>query len=267
MNNHLVVHDPVKKQNNYVARVTDPSVSGGPVRMRVCANFMAFVPLDKGGRTMRVHVQDPDIAAKISAIDDFVRAETISRNAEWFDNDMDDDAINTLFRDSLNKLRSTMTVLLSDTREANWYSRGEYLDSEPEGGSLDPGTALVLDVEIQGLFFYPKKFGIRWIVRNVNINLDTDTADDDAGEDLCDREQIEECWRQDVAEVASQIDRDIARLQDSVAKLQATKLSIASELEEVRARKSVDAEWEKRLKDLAKRCATYFSGETAKGEP
>jgi hypothetical protein len=119
-------------------------------------------------------------------------------------------------------------------------------------------------LEVQGLFFYPKKFGIRWIVRNVYLDegagANTD-ASDDVNDHALERAHIEAAWCLDVAEFTDKLDRDIAVMHTNIAKLQNTKASISSMLAEACARTSMDAEWDKRFRTLAKKYAAYLAGE------
>lgn len=251
---NIRVHKPVEKQNIFVAKVSDDS-QGKVVRLRIDASFLSITPLEKGGNTMKIYVPDTKASRPISQIDDIVRAETIAKNSQWFDNEMSDDAINTLFRDSLNKVRNTMTVLLSEAWEPNWFLNDEYMENPPE---LKSGTQLTLELEVMGLYFYPKKFGIRWMVRNIYLS-DIDKLDVEA-EDCVDKRYIEDIWSRDIEEVCTGIDKDISFFKNNIAKLETVKNDMTRHYTEAVDRKAMDEEWTSALAALSKRCASYFAG-------
>jgi hypothetical protein len=254
----IQVHNPVKKLKNYVAKVT--TLTGKPLRLRVDATYMSMATLEKGGQTMKVYIPDADVARHLSEVDDFVRAETIERNGDWFDNELDPEVINTLFRDSLNKVHNTMTVLLSDSKEPNWFVNEECVDSEVP---LHSGANIGLDLEVQGVFFYSKKFGVRWIVRNVYIGDHHSENDTTSHLDLdIDKNHIQECWRRDVDDLHVRIDEDIASLKSSIGRLESLKLSMESDLENARSQPDINGAWETALTSLAKNCKLYMRGDT-----
>lgn len=251
---NIRVHTPVEKNNIFVAKVSNDSL-GKVVRLRIDASFVSITPLEKGGNTMKIYVPDTKTSLPISQIDDIVRAETIAKNTQWFDNEMTDEAINTLFRDSLNKVKNTMTVLISDAWEPNWFLNDEYIEKPPE---LKSGTQFTLELEVMGLYFYPKKFGIRWMVRNVYLS-DIDKIEGDA-EDCVDKKSIEDSWSRDIDEVCTGIDKDIAYFKNNIEKLEKVKNDITKHYTEAVDRKTMDEEWASALSALSKRCASYFAG-------
>jgi hypothetical protein len=149
-----------------------------------------------------------------------------------------------------------MTILFSDVQEANWYFNDEYMDSEVH---IPEGHDITLDVEIQGLYFYPKKFGIRWIARNVYVNSGEQTEGVSSDNDI-DKLSIEECWRHDIEDVCINIDKDIMVLESKIKDLQELKVSLKSELQQACELHTTDSSWDKKLHTLAKKCAAYFGG-------
>ena len=252
----IYLSEPVKKEKNFISKITNES--NKLIRMKVSeAYFMAMSSLNGGGRTMRIYVNDADIITQITHIDDEVRELTIAKNQDWFNNNLTHETINSLFRNSVNKVNNTMLVLISDTNEPTVYVNG-IQDDEYDINSIHPKTSLTLVVEAQGLLIYPKKFGIRWIIRSIYI---TNNNIDDTQENInIDKESIEESWKSDIYEMESKIDADISLLESRIKSLHTLKTTINSDYESAIKEEGITHVWHESLNCITKRYMLYLNG-------
>lgn len=252
----IYLSEPVKKEKNFISKITNES--NKLIRMKVSeAYFMAISSLNGGGRTMRIYINDVDITTQITHIDNEVRELTIEKNQDWFNNNLTQETINSLFRNSINKVNNTMLVLISDTNEPTVYVNG-IQDDMYDINSIHPKTSLTLVVEAQGLLIYPKKFGIRWIIRSIYIS--NNNIDETQENINIDKESIEESWKSDIYEMESKIDADISLLECRIKTLHTLKATINSDYESAIKEQTISPVWHDSLNCITKRYMLYLNG-------
>lgn len=248
--------DPIKKEKNCIAKITNEF--NKQIRIKVSdATFMSLTPLAGGGRTMRIYINDNDIVNTISSIDDEARKITIEKNQDWFNNNLDEETIDKLFRNSMNKMNNTMLVLISDTNEPTVYINGSQ-DDEFNINNISAKMSITITIEAQGLLIYPKKFGIRWIVRSIYItNNNIDESQDTI---YIDKESIEESWKSDIIDMESKIDDDISVLESRIKELNNMRTSINSYYEKAVNEKNISPLWHESLNLITKKYTLYLNG-------
>jgi hypothetical protein len=252
----IYISEPIKKEKNYIAKIRNET--NKQIRIKVPDTiFMSLAPLASGGRTMRIYLNDTDIVNNISAIDDEARQLTIENNQDWFNNNLDANTINALFRNSINKTNNTMLVLISDTNDPSIYINGTR-DDEFNINTIVSKTPLTLILEAQGLMIYPKKFGIRWIIRSIYIM--NENSEDLQDHELIDKEMIEESWKSDINEIENKLDNDINALESRIQELNNIKAYINTSYEKALAEKSITNEWHDLLNSITKRYSAYLNG-------
>jgi len=252
----IYISEPIKKEKNFIAKITNES--NKQIRIKVSdAIFMSLTSLNGGGRTLRIYVNDLDTINNVSSIDDQVRKITIQKNQEWFNNNLTSETIDQLFRNSMNKINNTMLVLISDTNEPTIYING-IQDSEFDINTLTSKTSLTLSLEAQGLLIYPKKFGIRWIVRSIYIT--NDNIDEQYENEFIDKESVEESWKNDISEIESKIAEDISVLESRIANLNNLKIYINDCYKTAIKEKSINSIWENSFNSITKKYMLYLNG-------
>jgi hypothetical protein len=250
------ISEPIKKEKNFIGKITNEF--NKKIRIKVPdVLFMSLAPLSSGGRTMRIYINDAEIAKTISDIDDNARELTIKNNQEWFNNNLDNETIDRLFRNSMNKLNNTMVVLISDTNEPTIYVNG-IPDDEYNLNNIKAKTQITLSIEAQGLLIYPKKFGIRWLVRNIYIS--NDVTEDSMDTEYIDKETIEDSWKLDINEMEEKIDEDILVLESRINELKNLKIQINNYYNKAIKENTINKEWHETLKLITKKYSAYFSG-------
>ena len=252
----IYISEPVKKEKNFIAKVTNDA--NKTIRIKVPdAIFMSLSPLASGGRTMRIYMNDTEVIHKISDIDTQARDITIRKNQEWFNNNLDRETIDQLFRNSMNQINNTMVVLLSDTNEPIVYVNGIQED-DYNINNITPKTSLTLTIEAQGLLIYPKKFGIRWIVRSIYI---TNNNIDDSNEGITiDKEGIEEAWKNDLVEMDNKIEDDIKILESRINELRNIRTYMNDCYEKAVNEKGLTDSWHTYLNCITKKYTLYLNG-------
>ena len=252
----IQIREPIKKEKNYIAKITNEL--NKQIRVKVSdAIFMALNPLEGGGRTMRIYINDNDTVNNVSSIDDQVRKITIEKNQDWFNNNLTNETIDQLFRNSMNKTNNTMLVLISDTNEPTVYVNGA-TEEDFNINNLKTKTPVSLVIEAQGLLIYPKKFGIRWIVRSIYI---TNNNNDDVQDNIyIDKESIEESWKSDIVEMGIKIDADISILESRIKELNNLRSCITKYYETAIKEDSINSVWHESLNLITKKYTLYLNG-------
>ena len=240
-----ILHNPKKKATSYVAKITNDI--GKPIRLKIPYCKIQYLrEQPSNGHLLRIILEkETEQYNKVIEIDDNIRETAISNNNKWFNNNLDIEKIKEFYRPSLNIDQDTMTIMISDIQDTvillNFTQKTLYLS---------------LEIEAQGLYFFPKKFGIRWIVNKLAIytgeNLNNDT------EDIIDRDSIEEEWEQEVAIIKEMIDKDINILNEKIKKLTEYSTNIESTLNNSKKEPSME-KWNEQLIELSHKVAKYHS--------
>lgn len=254
----MVIHisEPIKKEKNFLAKITNEN--NKQIRIKVSdAVFMSLTSLNGGGRTMRIYVNDLDTINHVSSIDDQARKITIQKNQEWFNNNLTSEMIDQLFRNSMNKINNTMLVLISDTNEPTIFINGVQ-DSDFDISTITIKTSLTISLEAQGLLIYPKKFGIRWIVRSIYIT--NNNIDDPNENEFIDKESIEDSWKNDISEIETKIAEDILVLESRITNLNSVKTYINDCYETAIKEKTINPIWTNSFNCITKKYMLYLNG-------
>jgi hypothetical protein len=262
----IKVHTPIKLKSYFLSKISKvkTAIDAGPVRMRIpYVRLLNLIKLEKGGSAIRIFISDEDCVNAIARIDSEARAAVKKHNAKWFHNDMDSETIDALFRNSVNNLSNHMTVLLSDSHDPTIYRDGQIVDVLTEDLIHDTNKKdmhVSIDIEAQGLCFYPKKFGIRWFIKSIHISTDQALHEKHANETWVDKKEIEDVWKEDLKETCTCIDTDVATLEEKIRKLRELKAELNEEYATA-CSMPANADWDARLKVLATKSSRYHSGE------
>jgi tetrahydromethanopterin S-methyltransferase subunit B len=187
----------------------------------------------------------------------------IVNNNKWFNNNLQEDEIHEFFRPSLNTEQDTMTVMISDIRDIIITHNESVIDSLENIDLKNPHIELSLEIEAQGLYFFPKKFGIRWIVNKLSIyNSDLISSENTIDSDnLIDKVDIENEWECEVDTIKESIEKDITIFKSKITSLEKYSNDIQESLET--AKNTLDiGEWNAKLIDLSHKIAKYYGGIT-----
>ena len=208
----IVLHSPKKKTKNYVSKI---SIDNKNLSIKI--PFAQFIHLQdfEGGKLLKCWLpKESSAVEKLTEIDLQVLKSVIENNTLWFKNNLDSSKINTFFRNSFNEHRNTITVLLSKYKEPNIYLNNKEIDIDSaELNALNlKDKQLYIELESNGLYFYPQKFGIRWLVKNLYITTNNDTSN----EDLINKTDIETYWKEDLDELENNIEKECIELHNKI---------------------------------------------------
>jgi len=246
----------LKKKRAYVAKVI--TKDNKPYRLRI--HFAKFISLQKipssQGNILKIWLDDKNqtIINTINKLEEDVLEIIIKNNKDWFENELSLQDIKKFYRNSIDLLNNSISLLNENTEQVLIIYNNNIVDSFDDINFAD--TDLNLEIEIQGLYFFQKKCGIRWIVRklvitnnNLNENLD----------DWFDRKDIESQWEDDLLALNMNIDDNCNTMYNKINKLKEFKQEINDKFEESK-NKNLDTEWNKMLNNLSVKIIKYYDG-------
>ena len=232
------IEEPIRKVNCYAAKVED---NGHPVIVEISPAKIIASHAIENGVLLRVYVPRMNPAfSELMRIDSQCLEEVIRSNSDWFHNDLSPEMIKEYFRPALNIQQNTITVLVPNTCNPCISLNGSAQDVIPENlEELD----IDMEIEIQGLYFYNTKCGIRWVLRKI---VATNACDDDIHPS---KEEIDRQWVHDVSVFEKKVvDSCEAYLVYTNRYIDNAKVLVA----DICASKEMDEAWADKCRKLAK---------------
>lgn len=160
------IHPPTKKNNYYFSKITQDN---NHVVLKVpYASIAQMVHLSKqDGYMVTIDVsQDQNAADFIKSLETTCLQTIISHNKKWFRNALDESVIQEMFDPTLVQatVRSYISLLRSHLEVPGYADFPEWFHQCKLPAPFH--ITLVCD----GLFIYPNRFGIRWIIRSIKEN-------------------------------------------------------------------------------------------------
>jgi hypothetical protein len=247
----LTFHKPTRKKDAFVAKVTADSK---PVRIHI--HYVKAV--NYNGHVMRFWIPEESSAnALLRTYDTECLEATLANNVEWFSNALEPESIHAFFRNSVSK--NVIATLVSDVKPPTVYFNRELL---PETMTLADiplqECRMSAEIEIQGLYFFSQRFGIRWILRTLRIEKEREDHKPD--ETPVAKSDIEATWESDLRQLDEAIQTDIDAYMGRISTLETLKHDAHSMLESATSKSSCSDEWNELLSQLASKVAKYYAG-------
>lgn len=159
----LQIHPPTKKAKYYFSKVT---MDGAQVVIKIpfasLTQMMSLVKQD-GYLTMIDVSQDQNALAIIKNIEDQCITSLINNNRKWFRNGLDETVIHNMFDSTLlhENVRAYVSFLRSHLEVPGYNDFLEWYNKAKLPAPYH--ITLICD----GLFIYPERFGLRWIIRSI----------------------------------------------------------------------------------------------------
>jgi Family of unknown function (DUF5871) len=238
------IKQPVKKNDVYVSRVTKDNA---PVRINI--PFTRIV--QKNDRVLYLWIPDESpVAETINKCDSYCLEQTILHAAnEWFSTELTTDSINAYFRRSVS--RNVLSTVCSEVRPPQVTYRRKVVDDIPDRGLC------TVQLEIQGLYFMKKRFGIRWLV--THIQIEDDDQEENERVDVH-REEVEESWAAEVRALSAKIQTDIVNLHKKIDILETLEHDMKKLLINAKSCETCGKEWETSFSELSKKASKYCNG-------
>jgi hypothetical protein len=251
----LVVHNPKKKATNFVSKITDDNGKTVRVKIPYCKALYLKENASNGHLLRIVLEKDTMQYNKIQEIDTTTCNYAIINNKKWFNNELTPEEITAMCRPSLNTEYNTMTVMILDMKDIVICLNDSVIDVLEEIDFTNPTLYLSLQIEAQGLYFFPKKFGIRWVVTKLSLYSEyplTINPDDDI-----DRDTVENDWESEIRIIEKNITKDIENLNNTIAQKTAYLKNLQEHLHMTKTLK-FDEEWNNKLIELSHKIVKYY---------
>ena len=157
---------PVKKTNSYLSKL---SVNGKKtVKLNIPYGVLkqSLVLSNKQGYLVDIRVPLNDYSVEyITNIEDACIKELIKANSMWFKNGLNAEAIPSMLESCISR-GTSLHIYASNIRSSGVCSEGlinidEWLEKYKKS------TKVSLTIVCDGLYIYPDKFGLRWIITEI----------------------------------------------------------------------------------------------------
>lgn len=254
-------HTPTKKLGTYVSRVTGDD--GKALKIQIHnVHVLAVHRVSSGnGYIFRIGVPKSTYAAEeIIKLDEGALDIVKQQNAAWFSNSMPTETIEEYFRPAWS--RDQMSVLVTTPKRILWENEiVDHVDGLLYHYSSDVYKYYAsVSLEAQGIYFYPKKFGVRWILKDIAFHEDhTDSVASNTFEWIH-RDEVEDFWSTEVSHVVTDIAGDICKLKKQIADMEMLQLQLKSKMENAKNEKDVSSDWHENLEWIKDRVMDYRRG-------
>lgn len=218
---------PVRKKDVYVSRIRTSRNKPVCIRMHN-VRFLGIHPLEGNvGFLLKFALpMDSFAVEELKEWDQKAFGSTMDKFARWFPSSaMSTEQIEQCFRSSLTP-PCILTALASSVKQPRelQVKNEEVSITRLFGWNRDDlrSMACSLDIEAQGLYFYPKRFGIRWMIRSLRF-LDPDTN----------QHHIEDLTPANKADVESELKGELNETIESIRELRDSYRAKMTELEKL----------------------------------
>lgn len=253
---------PLRKKDVYVSRIK--TKRGKPIRIQ-CANtrFIGMQSLDDDqGYIIKVGFSKDSLALEqVSTWDRAAFQQTMEHFSDWFPNsEMTDEQLRQYFRPSVTP-PSLMTVIASNIQEPILVQLDDMEVSMHHLFELERdvlrGFYCQIELEAQGLYFHPKKYGIRWMIRKIIFTRKKLHSENEQDILPNNKDDIETQWHNDIQETFQQIQQDISQHEQRIVELREAMVSIQKSLEIAKTCSSMDKTWNDALEQVRYEMAKY----------
>lgn len=251
---------PTRKKDAFVSRMK--TTTSKPIR--IFANnckFVGFDPINNdAGYIIKLAVSKENPCYDLLLNWDKQGLDAAFTNfKEWFPNsDLTDEQLNNYFRPTIAN-SSIISALVSYVKEPVEVKIGK-LETSSFGAYQWNREELKkmrcsIELESQGLYFYPKRFGIRWSVRKIYFHL----MNDDIIENIIDpkKEEIEQEWERDIKEIGIEIAKNIVYYEKMIDDYKNMELEMQKYLIEAKKELSMTEKWNQALENVRLQMSIY----------
>lgn len=266
----ILFKKPERKLDSFLVPIR--SETNGKVRIRMVDDVVLQKVLQVSGQdayVIQCLVKDNSILQALASYDEQALQHVVENCNIWFGTSLSEDKIRDMFMPSLNKhmeMRSLVSavaeprVVLNNNPLGSFYDLLPFLQSRNDLSSL----RVIVEMDAQGIYIRPKKFGVRWMVRSLRV-VDEDAMHKESTFDLCTRMDVNQQLGNDVDELAERVAMEIEELQAKVHSLEdfvRTTRRLLVELEGVGTAegKEAEREWAEKAEALSRLVWSYQRG-------
>jgi hypothetical protein len=202
---------PVKKKNSYLSRLS----VNGKRNIKLCIPYgvlkQSLALTNKQGYFVDIRVPLNDYSVEyISTIEKQCIAELIKQNANWFKNGLNADAIPSMLESCISR-DTSLHIYASNIRSSGVCSEG-LVDIDDWFNKYKKLTKVSLKIVCDGLYIFPDKFGLRWII--------TEIQEYQEPEDISpDMDELVLYWKDKAAKYIEELKSKKNELEDKIADL------------------------------------------------
>ena len=248
----LIFKKPERQRDCFISKVNHVG-SSRSVRLKIpYAKYVGY-----NGNILRLWIpEDASVKDIFDGYDAESMVATVHNNEKWFANSLTPEDIQTFFRKSYHQ--NSITLLMSDVKTHMIHYNGDVVDAMTDIKDM-ASCKLSVEIEIQGLYFFSTRFGLRWIVRSLHVSSVEGEAET-AIAAAVDRESIEQAWEYDLEGLDAAVMADIEDYRVKIGKLRAFREDVKAKFAKARGFGGCSEEWNVALGEVATASAKYYNG-------
>lgn len=224
----MMLKPPIKKSNYYFCKLLTNDSKQFKLNIPY-ASIMGISILSKqqGYHTIINVPQDDYAKETIISLEKYCLQEMVRNNNKWFNNNLTEDKINDLFESSVIE-ENAISLYVSLVRtyfSGENVSIGEWLEREKNNTPKNISLSIICD----GLFIYKHKFGLRWVIKEINKN-----NEDYTDEIIPDKNDIVDFWQDNVNEYINNLDELSKEYETKISDIKKNKQFVISQMEKIK---------------------------------
>jgi hypothetical protein len=206
-----MIQAPVKKSNYYHSRILSDVKKNIKLTIPYCVLKHFLMLSNKQGFLLYVRVLPDDFAKEqILKLEENCISEMITHNAKWFRNGLEEGKIRDMFESCLEG--DVLRVYVSPLRST--IQHPEMLLTEwLQANKTHLPKNITITITCDGMFIYPTKFGLRWIIQEMKEFQEEEDISPEAGDIL-------EYWEEKAISKIQQLQKEKESCEERMKKLQ-----------------------------------------------
>lgn len=256
----MLVIPPEKRLHYYVSHLVDSKKTN----VRFHAHDVQIVSMDElendEGCVVRAWIPHSSTEYDmIQKIEDFVFDTVSMKHKEWFKLEMSQDKLRQYFRSCIDT-HGVATIYVSSIKTPRLRFNGQDIDDITNVRDFKRKKC-ECEFEVSGVYFYPKKFGIKLMLRSMEINDNNRRVDEH--EEGCvhvDKEAVEQEWENEIEAFSASLDSDVELLQRKLVYIDELRQRLRNTLQNARCQPECTKCWNDSLESLRSMIFKYKSG-------
>jgi hypothetical protein len=260
-----IIEKPRKKHEAFVASIKDATTNKPVVTKLHGCRIQVIQELKNGGGHLIKVCAPCDVTHIIRELDEACKATVLENNTVWFSNNLAESEIEDFYRPSCGASLHVVSTHSKPPREIIWLGESLPSISDIPATDVQIGTYVAtLVIEAQGLFFYPKRFGVRWLLRSIKVMRQDDADAAEVDESASRREEIEAYWSGELDVAVSKMADDIQRYESKIATIRNIQANLQDMLATAKSMPDPQKEWNELLESLASKIWAYTNGQESR---
>lgn len=181
MNENIVLKKPYLKKNTYISELHQEII------FKFSNINIKNIEKCKDYYLIQLYLNNAEDLNNINNIDSIILTKYIKKNKKWFNNDLTNDDINTIFIDSYCKHNNTIDIILNDSTSIIKNNKTVELDNDIISQLKNKDINIDIEVKILGIYISKKQIQIKWIISKIIMDVHMDNME-------LDKEELEIEW-------------------------------------------------------------------------